>query len=163
MQVENQANNDNVLYEPPEYAEALARARELEEAMEEDTQSMHTNAGGSGAGGGIAVDASLLKAHLIRCCICGLMTEPNAANTCINCLKSQIDITEGISRSNVLQHCRECNRYLRPPWITCQLESAELLTLCLRNVKGLKLVKLLDASFIWTEPHSRRLKVKLTV
>lgn len=30
-------------------------------------------------------------------------------------------------------------------------------------MKGLKRVKLLDASFIWTEPHSRRIKVKITV
>ena len=164
MQVENFANNgDNVLYEPPEYAEALAQNREFEEAMNEDTKSNKTNAGASGALGGVAVDAKLLIAHKIRCCICGVMTEPNAANTCINCLKSQIDITEGISRSNILQHCRECNRYLRPPWVTCELESAELLSLCLKNIKGLKLVKLLDATFIWTEPHSRRIKVKLTV
>jgi len=30
-------------------------------------------------------------------------------------------------------------------------------------VKGLKRVKMIDAGFIWTEPHSRRLKVKITV
>ena len=95
--------------------------------------------------------------------MCGVMTAPNAANTCINCLKSQIDITEGIPRNVILYHCRECNRYMRPPWVNVALESAELLTLCLRNIKGLKRVKLLDASFIWTEPHSRRIKVKVTV
>ena len=32
-----------------------------------------------------------------------------------------------------------------------------------RKVSGLKKVKLVDASWIWTEPHSRRLKLKLTV
>jgi len=91
------------------------------------------------------------------------MTLPNAANTCINCLKSQIDITEGISKNMQLNHCRECNRYQRPPWVAVELESSELLSLCLKQIKGLKRVKLLDASFIWTEPHSRRIKVKLTV
>ena len=95
--------------------------------------------------------------------MCGVMTTPNAANTCINCLKSQIDITEGISKNLILQHCRECNRYQRPPWTSCELESAELLAICLKNIKGLKRVKLMDAAFIWTEPHSRRIKVKLTV
>lgn len=30
-------------------------------------------------------------------------------------------------------------------------------------MKGLKEVKLVDAGFIWTEPHSKRIKVKLTV
>jgi len=33
----------------------------------------------------------------------------------------------------------------------------------LKKLKGLNKVKLVDASWVWTEPHSRRLKVKLTV
>ena len=74
-----------------------------------------------------------------------------------------MDITEGISKIVTLQHCKECNRYQRPPWTKCELESAQLLSLCLKHVKGLKRVKMVDASFIWTEPHSRRLKVKITI
>lgn len=95
--------------------------------------------------------------------MCGIMMTPNESNTCINCLKSSIDVTEGITKSINLSHCRECNRYLRPPWQSCELESPELLSLCLKNIKGLKRVKLIDAGFLYTEPHSRRLKVKLTV
>lgn len=34
---------------------------------------------------------------------------------------------------------------------------------CSLQIIGLKKVKLVDASWIWTEPHSRRLKLKLTV
>ena len=35
-----------------------------------------------------------------------------------------------------------------------------MLALCLQKIKGLnKEVKLVDASFIWTEPHSKRIKV----
>jgi hypothetical protein len=44
-----------------------------------------------------------------------------------------------------------------------ELESKELLTFCVKKVKGLGKVKLIDAGFIWTEPHSRRLKLKLTI
>lgn len=65
-----------------------------------------------------------------------------------------------------LQHCKFCNRYLVPPssWQFAELESKELLSLCLRRVKPqLTNVRLVDASFIWTEPHSKRVKVKLTV
>ena len=98
-----------------------------------------------------------------RCCMCGIMMVPNESNTCINCLKSQIDVTEGITKQVNLSHCRECNRYLRPPWQSCELESPELLSLCLFHVKGLKKVKLIDAGFLYTEPHSRRLKIKVTV
>jgi len=34
---------------------------------------------------------------------------------------------------------------------------------CLRRLKGLSKVKLIDANFVWTEPHSKRIKVKLTI
>lgn len=52
-------------------------------------------------------------------------------------------------------------RYLQPPaeWISCALESRELLALCLKRLKGLQRVKLVDAGFAWTEPHSKRIKV----
>ena len=52
---------------------------------------------------------------------------------------------------------------MRPPWVLCDLESRELLSICLRKIKGLKQVKLVDCGFIWTEPHSKRIKVKCTV
>ena len=54
----------------------------------------------------------------------------------------------------------------------CDLESRELMALCLTNVSGLKTsgtnssgerVRLVDAGWVWTEPHSMRLKVRLTV
>ena len=64
-----------------------------------------------------------------------------------------------------LQWCPTCCRYLQPPkhWAVAPPESKELLALCLKRVRGLGRVRLVDAGFIWTEPHSRRLKLKLTV
>jgi nonsense-mediated mRNA decay protein 3 len=47
--------------------------------------------------------------------------------------------------------------------VKCELESRDLLSICLKKIKGLSKVKLVDASFLYTEPHSRRLKLKLTV
>jgi nonsense-mediated mRNA decay protein 3 len=44
-----------------------------------------------------------------------------------------------------------------------QPESRELLALCLRKLRGLSKTRIIDASFIWTEPHSRRIKVKITI
>ena len=99
----------------------------------------------------------------ILCCLCGAAIQPNAANMCSNCLRSQVDITDGITKQLTLFWCRGCGRYLRPPWVECELESRQLLALCRKKIKGLNHVKLVDASFIWTEPHSRRIKVKLTV
>lgn len=54
-------------------------------------------------------------------------------------------------------------RYNKPPWITCERESKEMLSMCLKKIKGLNRVKLIDAAFVWTESHSRRIKVKLTI
>lgn len=81
---------------------------------------------------------------------------------CVACLRGQVDITEGIPKQCTLYFCRGCERYLHPPaeWIACALESRELLSLCLKKLKGLNRVKLVDAGFVWTEPHSKRIKVK---
>ncbi|XP_005109089.1 60S ribosomal export protein NMD3 [Aplysia californica] len=102
---------------------------------------------------------------LISCCRCGLQIEPNPTNMCVNCLRSDVDITEDIPKTSVLNFCRSCERYLQPPnqWVKAALESRELLSVCLKRLKGLNKVKLIDAGFVWTEPHSMRIKVKLTV
>jgi nonsense-mediated mRNA decay protein 3 len=84
---------------------------------------------------------------------------------CVDCIRNEVDITEGIPKQVTIQFCRDCERYLQPPthWVKAELESRELLTLCLKKLRGLNRVRLIDASFIWTEPHSKRVKVKLTV
>uniref|UniRef100_A0A8C1RSY8 60S ribosomal export protein NMD3 n=1 Tax=Cyprinus carpio TaxID=7962 RepID=A0A8C1RSY8_CYPCA len=55
-------------------------------------------------------------------------------------------------------------RYLQPPgtWLQCALESRELLALCLKKLKA-SMVRLIDAGFLWTEPHSKRIKMKLSI
>lgn len=101
----------------------------------------------------------------VLCCMCGIQMAPNAANMCVNCLRSQVDITEGLQKRLIILHCPECNSYLQPPktWIKAQLESKELLTFCIKRLKNLNKVRLMHAEFIWTEPHSKRIKVKLRV
>jgi len=101
----------------------------------------------------------------ILCSTCGASFSPSSTNSnvCIKCSSTQTDISIGITKQAVLNFCRTCKRYLSPPWVNAELESKDLLAICLRRVRGLNKVKLLDASFIWTEPHSRRIKIKLTV
>lgn len=103
--------------------------------------------------------------NMILCCQCGTQIESNPANMCVACLRSVVDITEGIPKQGVLYFCRKCERYQQPPdhWISAQLESRELLSICLKRIKGLNKVRLIDAGFVWTEPHSMRIKVKLTI
>uniref|UniRef100_A0A0C9R142 60S ribosomal export protein NMD3 n=1 Tax=Fopius arisanus TaxID=64838 RepID=A0A0C9R142_9HYME len=101
----------------------------------------------------------------VLCCRCGTVIEPNPSNMCVACLRTEVDITEGIPKQATVHFCRGCERYLQPPneWISAALESRELLSLCLKKLKGLQRVKLIDAGFVWTEPHSKRIRVKLTV
>jgi len=122
--------------------------------MEVDTQS--------------AVPLSSVHQHEVArvlCAQCGTLIEPNNAGLCVPCLRNTVDITESIPKQATVNFCRNCNRYLSPPnsWILAELESRELLAICLRKLKGLKEVRLVDAGFIWTEPHSKRLRLKLTV
>jgi nonsense-mediated mRNA decay protein 3 len=43
------------------------------------------------------------------------------------------------------------------------MESPSLLSACLKKIAGLDKVRLIDASWVWTEPHSKRLKVSLDI
>jgi len=101
----------------------------------------------------------------ILCCECGTPIVSNPSNMCIGCIRSKVDITEGIQKQALIPFCKACERYFQPPnmWVNCELESRELLTVCLKKLKGLSKTHLVDAGFVWTEPHSKRLKVKLTI
>ena len=98
---------------------------------------------------------------LIKCCVCGTPMPPSASNICMQCLSNRVDITEGITKQAVVHFCRQCSRYMGPPWTKCELESKELLSLCLKKIKGLNRVKFIDAGFVWTEAHSRKIKTNL--
>ncbi|KAK4056840.1 ribosome-binding protein [Microbotryomycetes sp. JL221] len=110
------------------------------------------------------VGTSNQKAYVL-CADCGTPIEPNGANLCVNCLRNSVDITEGIPKQATVTFCKGCDRFLSPPtqWMIAEPESRQLLAICLKKLKGLNKVRLIDAGFIWTEPHSRRLRVKLTI
>ena len=124
-------------------------------------------AGGAAAPAGVAAGGGWAgrTAGTVLCCMCGVPMPPNPSNMCAACLRARVDVTEGLQRQVNVLWCKGCGRYHQPPkaWIVADLESKELLTYCLKRLRGLSKVKLVDAGFIWTEPHSRRLKVKLTV
>ena len=115
----------------------------------------------------LALPAQTKSAATILCCNCGAPIDGTAAAgaLCYDCVKLSVDASEGIQREAVLHTCRDCERWLSPPsqWVTAAPESRELLALCLRRLRGLSKVRIIDASFLWTEPHSRRIKVKVTV
>ena len=97
------------------------------------------------------------------CCVCGRVVDVNPSNMCPTCITANVDIAEGLIKDYTIVHCPECERYLQPPkyWTKADLESRELMTICLKKIKGLQKYHLVDATFLWTEPHSKRLKVKI--
>lgn len=102
----------------------------------------------------------------LLCCECGTPIDGSTGLVmCTDCIKTRVDITKDIPKEATVHFCRDCEKFLQPPgqWIRAELESRELLALCLKKLKGLNKVKLVDAAFIWTEPHSRRIKIKITV
>ena len=92
-------------------------------------------------------------AATILCCECGIPIDGTIAGAiCESCLRTKVDITNGIPREAQLHMCRDCDRWLSPPaqWVTAAPESRELLALCLRKLRGLNKTRIIDASFIWT-------------
>ncbi|KAJ7968500.1 60S ribosomal export protein NMD3 [Quillaja saponaria] len=101
----------------------------------------------------------------ILCCKCGIPIAPNGANMCTPCLQSEEDITEGLRKRATVIYCPKCDMYLGPQdkMVKAPLESKELLNICLKKLVDLRKVTVVDAAFVWTEPHSKRIKVKLKV
>ncbi|SBT31461.1 60S ribosomal export protein NMD3, putative (NMD3) [Plasmodium ovale wallikeri] len=103
--------------------------------------------------------------RFINCILCGDSVRINNSKMCNNCLLQSVESNSmNISKDRYLiYYCRECKRYLHNRWVYCELESKELLALCLKKVNKLKKLKILDAKFLYTESHSKRIKIHLTV
>ena len=101
------------------------------------------------------------------CCLCGVNIKVNEAMMCLSCLKGEVNVEAGFEFTETCNECRDCGRWLDKggQWIHADFESRELLNICLKKVGGLNQrgVKLADALWIYTEPHSKRLKIKLTI
>ncbi|KAF0685286.1 Aste57867_22792 [Aphanomyces stellatus] len=106
----------------------------------------------------------------IPCCVCGISIESNSANMCPTCLAAEVDITADIAKEGTLVQCRDCLRFQgvgkgnNVGFATCPLESIELMALCLKKIHGLtRHIQLVDAKFIWTDPQTKRIKLRLTI
>lgn len=111
-------------------------------------------------------EAGTGAAPLSLCCMCGITMRANKINTCAQCLQTTHDVTKSFSKNGVLLWCKGCEKYQKAGadgFIECQPESKPLLALCLKKIKGLNEVSVIDARFVWTEEHSKRIKVKLKV
>jgi nonsense-mediated mRNA decay protein 3 len=118
---------------------------------------------------------SLGTAVKIPCCLCGVLILPNEANQCSACLSQQFDLKELLQPKGepiAIHQCRQCRQFARTDTVyeSCEPESPQLLSICLKHIPGFVQTKstqtklqILDAIWVWTEPHSMRLKVRVTV
>lgn len=106
---------------------------------------------------------SMIEYSKIVCCLCSAIIPANPTAICETCQRKNINLTNNFPTTFTLIYCRSCGRYNRPPWIKCELESQDMMNLCISRIKNLNKAKIIDSSFIWTEPHSRIIKVKITL
>ncbi|KAJ6831980.1 60S ribosomal export protein NMD3 [Iris pallida] len=103
----------------------------------------------------------------IPCPTCSTPILPSSVNQCPRCLSARADLTSPLPRHLSL-YCPECISYLQPPktYLRADPESKQLLSICLSRVKkplSSNRLKLIHADFVWTEPHSKRIKLRLRV
>lgn len=102
----------------------------------------------------------------VHCFACGKSMQANSLGKCADCIATTVDITEGAQKEGSIVFCKDCGRVSVPPnqWIVAERESRELLAILVKRLDlGSKSVKLTDAEFLWTEPHSRRTKLRITL
>lgn len=101
----------------------------------------------------------------ILCCDCGTSIAPNPYYRCDLCINKVYDISEVIQREVTILQCKGCERFLDPPstWMYAELGSKGLLAFCLKRIKGLEKFTLIGSEFLFTEAHSKRLKLAVSI
>ncbi|KAK1443465.1 nonsense-mediated mRNA decay protein 3 [Babesia gibsoni] len=100
----------------------------------------------------------------MQCCLCGdIVAKPTASRMCHLCMSKSVNLAQEVSTHCTVLQCVTCKRFCHDRWLSCELESKELLSICLKKVKGLDAMKIINANFIFTEPHSKQLKVNVLV
>ena len=108
--------------------------------------------------------SSMMTYSKIVCCLCSAVIDANPRGTCEACLKKSLNIKACIPTEFELVYCKECHRFLRPPYVKIERESADMMKLCLSRIKSYdKKIKIIDSNFIYTEPHSKVIKIKITI
>ena len=108
--------------------------------------------------------SSMMTYSKIVCCLCSAVIDANPRGTCEACFRKSLNIKTCIPTEFEIQYCKECQRFLRPPYVKIDRESTDMMKLCLSRIKSYdKKVKIIDSNFIYTEPHSKVIKIKITI
>jgi nonsense-mediated mRNA decay protein 3 len=108
--------------------------------------------------------SSMMTYSKIVCCLCSAVIDANPRGTCEACFRKSLSIKTSIPTEFEIVYCKECKRFLRPPFVKIDRESSDMMQLCLSRIKSYdKKVKIIDSNFIYTEPHSKIIKIKVTL
>ena len=108
--------------------------------------------------------SSMMTYSKIVCCLCSAVIDANPRGTCEACFRKSLSIKTSIPTEFEVIVCKTCKRYLRPPYVKIEKETPEMMQLCLSRIKSYdKKVKIIDSNFIYTEPHSKLIKIKVTL
>ena len=108
--------------------------------------------------------SSMMTYSKIVCCLCSAVIDANPRGTCEACFRKSLSIKTSIPTEFEIIYCKECHRFLRPPYVKIDRESSDMMKLCLSRIKSYdKKVKIIDSNFIYTEPHSKIIKIKVTL
>jgi nonsense-mediated mRNA decay protein 3 len=123
----------------------------------------------------MSTSTSAMTAVHIPCCLCGVPILPNSANQCNACLAQEFDLKSLLQKGHdriPIHQCRQCRKFARTDTVfeRCGPESPQLLSICLKHIPAFVQTKsstaklqIIDAIWVWTEPNSMRLKVRVTV
>ena len=105
---------------------------------------------------------------MVVCCLCGVAIQPNDAMMCLPCLRLEVaQETQGSldSIEREIVQCPKCLEWKRDNvsqnYFAAEWESVQLLTHLTKRLRRLKNLQVVDAKFVWTEPHSKRIKVHI--
>jgi len=83
--------------------------------------------------------------------------EPNDANMCDSCLRNEFDFSAHLVPKSKVIYCPDCLRFKDngERWLEMELESVELLRLCVSKLAGLEQFRVKGADFIFIPFSSR--------
>lgn len=85
---------------------------------------------------------------------------------CELCCKAELSTTPTLQlpKELTISQCPTCQRYQKPPYVFAEWESKEMLYVLLNRIKiFVGKNKIESADFIYSEPHSKKLKLRLTI
>ncbi|KAF7701559.1 60S ribosomal export protein NMD3 [Cucumispora dikerogammari] len=105
----------------------------------------------------------------MNCCQCGIQLPSfSIVLTCRKCLSLHNSATNTpLTKPHIISHCKSCERYLIPPsrWEAFEHKSKDLMGMLLLRVSKFlnKGTKIINAKYLFNEPHSRRITIEVIV